>query len=473
MINTVKEENGKLVINATYNKEEITKATGKAVNHLALDVTVPGYRKGKAPVEVASKYLRNDAVVNETIHQLFKVLDKELAANTDVNVYFKENKVFSGVRPDANVTKFSTDDAEIVVTYVLRPVVSKLGAYKGITSDAEKRVISDADVEAELKKLAENEAELAPKDKAAENGDTANIDFVGLMNGKEFDGGSAKAFDLVLGSNHFVPGFEEQVVGHKAGDKFDVSLTMPENYPAPLTSKPVVFKVTLNSVKVKEIPEINDDFATTLTGEYASKDLAELKTKIVDHLNKDAEKDYNNHIVNDLLLKVRDASEFVIADSYVDTYVNSRIDEDTHNIENQGLTLDEYLKLVNQDMDAYKASIKDGILAQIKSSLIFEAIYKAENLPAVENKDIEAVIGSPVNDFINGYSKYLKQSKMSDEQISNQINGYLNQIYSSIINDRVTDKLLVLNGYKEETKVEEVKEEAKTEDVKAEDTKAE
>lgn len=462
MINTIKEEQGKLVVNANYAKDEISTATNKAINHLVLDVTVPGYRKGKAPVSTASRYLKEDAVINETIHQLFKVLDKELAKNDEVNAYFKDKKVYGGIRPEANVTAFTADKAEIVVSYVLNPKVSKLGEYKGLTSDAEKKVISDSDVEAEIKRLAENEAELTPKDKEAENGDTVNIDFVGLMDGKEFDGGSAKGFDLVLGSNQFVPGFEAQVLTHKAGDKFDVALTMPENYPEPLTSKPVVFKVTLNSVKVKEVPEINDDFATTLTGEYASKDLAELKSKVVAHLNETAEKDYFSHIVNELLLKVREASEFVIADDYLDYFVNSKVEEDKINIGNQGLSLDEYLKLISKDLDSYKAEIKDGILSQIKSGLIYEGIYAAEKMAPITNKDVEAVLGTPVNDFITNYSNYLKASKLGEEQISNQINGYLNQIFSSILTSRVQDKLLVLNGYKEEAKEEKV-EEAKAE----------
>ncbi len=462
MINTIKEEQGKLVVNSSYAKDEISAATTKAINRLVLDVTVPGYRKGKAPVSAATRYLKEDAVVNETIHQLFKVLDKELSKNDEVNAYFKDKKVYGGIRPEANVTAFSADKAEIVVSYVLTPKVNKLGEYKGITSDAEKKVISDADVDAELKRLAENEAELAPKDKAAENGDTANIDFVGLMDGKEFEGGSAKGFDLVLGSNQFVPGFEAQVVSHKAGDKFDVALTMPENYPEPLTSKPVVFKVTLNSVKVKEVPEINDEFATTLTGEYASKDLAELKSKVVAHLNDAAEKEYFNHIVNELLLKVRDASEFVIADDYVNYFVNNKVDEDKNNIANQGLSLDEYLKLINKDMDSYKAEIKEGILSQIKTGLVYEGIYAAEIKTPINSKDLEALLGTSVNDFITNYTNYLKASKMGDDQISAQVNGYLNQLYSSILSRKVQDKLLVLNGYKEEVK-EEKAEEEKTE----------
>lgn len=472
MTNSIKEEKGLLLVTATYDKDDIKAAVDKAINHLCLEVTVPGYRKGKAPVSTASRYLRNEDINNETINQLLRAYDKNFEKDDNLNKYFKEDKVF-GVRPEVNVTKFAPEGAEILITYVLRPTVSKLGQYKGITSSAEKKEITEADIEKELNRLAENEAELAPKDKAAEKGDTANIDFVGLMEGKEFDGGSAKAFDLVLGSNQFVPGFEDQVIGHKAGDKFDVALTMPENYPAPLTSKPVVFKVTLNSVKVKEIPEINDDFATTLTGEFASKDLAELREKVISHLNKDAENEYMNHILNDLLLQVRDSSEFVIADKFVNIQVDERMHADERNIENQGLSLDEYLNLIKKSKDEYRKELTDGVLSEVKTSLVYDAIMDAEKLPKVENKDIEEALGSKISDFVNGYSGYLRASKMNDEQIRNQVNGYLNQVFTSIMTKRVQDCILVLNGYKEEAKPEEKPAEEAKEEVQAEEAKAE
>lgn len=476
MTNSLKEEQGKLVIDFVFGKEEIAKASDKAVNQLSQHVTVPGFRKGKAPVKLASRYLRNEEVVDETINQMLRMIDKTVESDENISPFFKEGKVFTSARPTVNVKKFELENGEIEVSFVLKPVVSKLGNYKGLSSSAEKKEITEADVNKELETLANNEAELAPKDKEAEKGDTANIDFVGLMNGKEFDGGSAKAFDLVLGSNQFVPGFENQVIGHKAGDKFDVALTMPENYPAPLTSKPVVFKVTLNSVKVKEVPEINDEFATTLSGEYASKDLAELKTKVVEKLNKDAEAEYLRHLTNDLLLQVRDGSEFVISDEYLDFFVNDRIAQDEKNITNQGLSLDEYLKLIKKDMKDYREEIKAGVLAEIKNSLVFSGIMEAEKIPAVNEKDIEAELGSSVKDFVNGYSNYLSQSKMPKDQIQGQIYGYLNQIASEITTRKVQDRILVVNGFKEEAKAEEKEADEKKEEVKEEvkeETKAE
>lgn len=462
MNHTFVNEKGHLNATVIFNEEEIKKASNKAIRALCENVTVPGFRKGKAPVETASRYLRSNQISEETIDQLLHRIDSEFSKSEDFNAYIKGNLLLQGFRPQVNITKFSNTEAEFHITYILRPEVSKLGNYKDLKATAELKAITEEDVEKELNRLAQNEAELAPKDKDAEKGDTVNIDFVGLMNGKEFDGGKANSFDLELGSNHFVPGFEDACVGHKAGDKFDIALTMPENYPEPLKSKPVVFKVTLNAVKVKEIPAIDDDFATTLSGQYASKDLADLKEKVHHNLEHSALHTYENALVNELLSQVRDASEFVIADEYLDRLVEDRVAQDSKNIEQQGLSLKEYLDLIKKDEESYKAEIRVGILGELKNSLVYDAFAKAENIPAPTRQDIEARLHSPISDFINNFTNYLKSSKMPEDQIQNQINNYINQIFSSIMSERVQHRILEVNGFKPHE--EEHHEEAKAEE---------
>ena len=274
------------------------------------------------------------------------------------------------------------------------------------------------------------------------------------MDGKPFEGGDGKGFDLELGSGRFVPGFEDQCVSHKAGEKFDIALTMPENYPAPLTGKDVVFKVTLNSVKVKEVPEINDEFATTLTGKYVSKDLAELKSKIKEDLTHNAEESFKNAKINSYLLQIRDASEFVIAADYVDLFVQDRIRSDEESINRQGLTLDEYLKLTKTDKTTYENNIKAGVENEIKTQLVYNALAEAEKIPAPTQKDIEDQIGSSLNEFFTNYSNYLKSMKMPEDQINNQIQGYINQVYASILTGKVQAKVLELNEKPAEAKAE-------------------
>ncbi|MCI1735649.1 MAG: trigger factor [Bacilli bacterium] len=449
MNHTFKKENGHLKANVSFGADEIKKANEKAVTKLSQQVTVPGFRKGAAPVDMASRYLRNDDVAEEIINQLLRSIDREFAKLDDFNAYVKSNQLLESFRPNVSVTKFSNTEAEIAIVYVLRPEVTKLGEYKGLKSSAAKKEVTDKDVDAEIKKLAENEAELTPKEKVSEKGDTVNIDFTGLMDGKEFEGGSSKSFDLELGSGHFVPGFEDQCIGHKAGDKFDVALTMPANYPEPLTNKAVVFKVVLNAVKVKDVPEINDAFATTLSGANASKDLAELKTKVKANLVKDSETAYDSALVNDLLLQVRDHSEFVIAKEYLDQVTEDRVKEDEKRITEQGLTLPEYLKLIGKAEEDYRKEITAGVESELKSSLVYNALAEAEKIPSPTQADIEKRLNSNIPDFVKNFTSYLKAQKLPDDQIQEEINNYLNQIFASMMSQRVQDRLLILNGYKQ------------------------
>lgn len=453
MKQTFKNENGHLTANVSFDEAEIKTATDKAINKLVVNVTVPGFRKGKAPKDQAMRYLTNEKVYEETVNSLLKMVDKNLE-NVPEFKEFADGKLSGRKHPDVVLEKFDDKEAKFKIDWLLNPVVYKLGAYTGLKCDAKIKEVTDEDVDHQLKHLAEDNAELVESDKEAALGDTCNIDFVGYMDGKPFEGGDGKGFDLELGSGRFVPGFEDQCVSHKAGEKFDVALTMPENYPAPLTGKDVVFKVALNSVKVKEVPEINDEFATTLTGKYVSKDLAELKSKIKDDLTHNAEESFKNAKINSYLLQIRDTSEFVIAADYVDLFVQDRIRSDEESINRQGLTLDEYLKLTKTDKTAYENNIKAGVENEIKTQLVYNALAEAEKIPAPTQKDIEDQIGSSLNEFFTNYSNYLKSMKMPEDQINNQIQGYINQVYASILTGKVQAKVLELNEKPAEAKAE-------------------
>jgi trigger factor len=476
MKHTFKTEKGHLIADVTFDGPEIDKAQDKAVRKLCQNVTVPGFRRGKAPVETAVRYLRNNDVADQTIDVLLRELDKNFEADPEFKGYIDKRRFAENLRPSVALDKFTKDECKLTVTYFLRPTVSKLGDYKGLKSTAKEEAIDDSRIDEEIKKLALDQAELVPVEREAKLGDTVNLDFTGLMNGEPFDGGSSKGFDLELGSKRFVPGFEEACVGHKAGDKFDIPLTLPDNYPEPLTSKAVVFKVTVNSVKEKQIPEVNDEFATTLSGQYVSKDLAELKGKVRNKLEKDSLDSYKRDTVNSYLNQIREASEYEISDEVVDSLVKDRENEDDQSLAQQGLTLDEYLKLIKQDKKTYEASLRTGVEAELKTSLVYNALSEAEKIPAPSNEDLEKQMGMPVNNFVNNYTNYLRSQKLSDAQISNQINGYLNQVFSSIMTARVQARLLELNDPElaKRTFEEPKKEEApKAEEKPAEAPKAE
>ena len=500
MKHTFKTEKGHLVATVNFDAEEVRKASDKAVNKLIQNVTVPGFRRGKAPKETAEKYLRANDVNNETIDVLLRQLDKNFENDPEFKGYIEKRRFAENLHPNVALDKFGPDGVDFTVTYYLRASVSKLGNYKDLKADVKEEKVDDARIDAEIKKLAEDQSELVPVEREAKNGDTVNLDFTGLIDGKPFDGGSSKGFDLELGSKRFVPGFEEACVGHKAGDKFDIELVLPDNYPEPLASKKALFKVTLNAVKEKQVPEINDEFATTLSGEYVAKDLNELKGKVKHKLEKTSLEDLKRDSVNEYLKQIRDASEYEISEEVINELIKDREEQDSNSLAQQGLTLDEYLKLIKQDKATYEANLRSGIEAELKTSLIYNAVSDAEKIPAPTNKDLEQSIGMPLNTFVNSYTSYLRSSKLNDNQISYQINNYLNQVYSSIVTARVQAKLLELNNpelakrtieepKKEEPKAEEkpaaapaqeealkaeVKEEAKPEEApKAEEKKAE
>ncbi len=444
MNHTFKNENGHLVATATFDKAEIQVATEKAIKNLCQNITVRGFRKGKAPIEEARKFIRSDDLGNHTINELLKSVDREFFKDPEFNGY----NLLNGFRPKVSLDKFSNEEAEFTITYVLRPYTSKIGKYTDIKADAEEKLIDDESVTARIQELADQNSELVTKEKEAAKGDVVNIDFTGLLNGEAFDGGSAKGFDLELGSNHFVPGFEDQLIGHKAGDKVDVNVTLPVEYPEPLSGKDVLFKVVINSVKVKEIPEINDDFATTLTGKYVSSNLEELKNKVKSILSEEAKNEYQRNVINSLLLKVRNDSEFVIPDEYVEQLVDNQVKFNSERLESQGLTLDEYLKIVKKDKNDYRAEIKEQLLDQLKTSLLYDAIFANEKLAYPTNKELEEKLGKPLNDVLKDLNSYFKKIGQSDEQIRAQTNSYLNEVNSSIIFEKVQNRLLELNGYK-------------------------
>lgn len=460
MNHTFKNENGHLVATATFGKDEIKNATEKAVKNLCQDITVKGFRKGKAPLEEARKYIRSDDLGNHTINELLKVVDREFFKDPEFNGY----NLLNGFRPKVSLDKFSNEEAKFTITYVLRPYTSKIGQYKDIKADAEEKIVDDKAIDERIHELAQQNSELVTKEKAAEKGDVVNIDFTGLLNGEAFDGGSAKGFDLELGSNHFVPGFEDQLIGHKAGDKVDVNVTLPAEYPEPLSGKDVLFKVVINSVKVKEIPEINDDFATTLTGKYVSTNLEDLKNKVKSVLIEEFDREYQRDVINSLLLKIRNDSEFVIPDEYIEQLLDNQIKFNSERLESQGLSLDEYLKILKKDKEDYRNEIKAQLVDQLKTSLLYDAIFANEKLAYPTNKELEEKLGKPLNEVLKDLNSYFKKIGQTEEQIRAQTNSYLNEVNSSIIFEKVQNRLLELNGYKQVEKPLESGEESKKSD---------
>ena len=447
MKKTFKKEKSELLAEVEFNKDEISTATTKASISASQNITVPGFRKGKAPIEKAMAYISSQKFNDEVIHQLLKTIDKEVAQDKEFKEYLDNNRL-ANFRPDVHLEKFSDTEALFHIHYLLNPEVTSLSKYTGIKVNAEKDKVDDKKINDFIKDLAEKNAELIYKDGEVVKGDTCNIDFTGLIKGKEFDGGSAKAYDLTIGSKQFIPGFEEKLIGHKSGDKVDIVLTLPDNYPETLANKEATFKVTINDVKEKSIPKINDDFATSLSGKFVSKNLAELKDKVKAELLTEADNKYFSDVINGIFDQLKKGSTFEIADRIVDSSVNQRIDSLTKQGEAYGLNLDEFLKLQNLTLEKAKKNIKEQVINEIQNSLLLDEIARKEKIELPNNKDLSNLIGSDVNDYVKNSVSYYKKQGYSDSEANTHVQNYLSSLVSNLMQSRISNKLLELNGYK-------------------------
>ena len=277
-VNEIKES--RFEVEVEVDKETWKKAQEKALEKLAKDVNVKGFRKGKVPAEVAKKHIDQGQLFNEAINSLLPSVFKEV---------LDEEKLRPFTRPSVDVTKLSDDDLTLKFNIITAPKV-KLGQYKDHHLGKEEVKVTPEEVENAMKARLEQNAELVLKDGASEMGDTVVIDFEGFIDGKPFDGGKAENYSLELGSHSFIPGFEEQLVGKKANDELDVNVTFPEQYIDSLKGKAATFKVKVHEVRAKKIPELNDESVKELDIKGVE-DLAGLRKYEEEHLRSHKEQD--------------------------------------------------------------------------------------------------------------------------------------------------------------------------------------
>ena len=248
-------ENSKGELTVTLSGERWLKAQEKAFNEIAKEVEIKGFRKGQAPKALVEKQVSEGLILSEAVNEI---------ANDLLQEGIKEHDLWPVDRPELSVNAISKQEVEMVFTIIVKPEV-ELGEYKGLNYEIEDVEISNEKVDAEIERMRQNYAEITVKEDAAEDGDIVVIDFEGFKDGVAFEGGKAEGHELKLGSNSFIPGFESQLIGTKAGDSKDVELSFPEDYHVEdLKGAPVVFKVTVHEVKETILPEVNDDFAQDL-----------------------------------------------------------------------------------------------------------------------------------------------------------------------------------------------------------------
>ena len=368
----VKKEGNKVTLKITVDNNKFEEAVNKAYNKTKGKYNIPGFRKGKAPKVVIETQYGKGVFYNDAIDMLFQEVYPEA---------IKELNIDPIDRPDLDIEEISKDNGLVMVVNVEVKPEFELGAYKGIEISKVDNTVSEEDVEARLNEMVNRNARLTSvEDKALENGDTAVIDFEGFKNGVAFEGGKGENYNLVIGSNTFIPGFEDQLVGKKAGEEVEVNVTFPEAYHAEnLAGKPVVFNVKVNDVKVKEVPALDDEFAKDTT-EFET--LAELRADVKAKLEEQAKNAADAEMRNALVEKVSANTEVEVPEAMVQHQIDNMLMELNYQLQYQGLNLEQLLQMTGRGLDELREERRADAERLVKSSLVLEAIAEKENVEA-------------------------------------------------------------------------------------------
>ena len=377
----VKKEGNKVTLKITVDNNKFEEAVNKAYNKTKGKYNIPGFRKGKAPKVVIETQYGKGVFYNDAIDILFPEVYPEA---------IKELNIDPIDRPDLDIEEISKDNGLVMVVNVEVKPEFELGAYKGIEISKVDNTVSEEDVEARLNEMVNRNARLTSvEDKALENGDTAVIDFEGFENGVAFEGGKGENYNLVIGSNTFIPGFEDQLVGKKAGEEVEVNVTFPETYHAEnLAGKPVVFNVKVNDVKVKEVPALDDEFAKDTT-EFET--LAELRADVKAKLEEQAKNAADAEMRNALVEKVSANTEVEVPEAMVQHQIDNMLMELNYQLQYQGLNLEQLLQMTGRGLDELREERRADAERLVKSSLVLEAIAEKENVEA-NDADVDAEI---------------------------------------------------------------------------------
>ncbi len=356
--------------------EEFEQAISKVFRKANKELTVPGFRKGKAPRNIVEKMYGQEIFFNDAIDEILPQAYEDAV---------KEAGLVVVARPELDIPVCSKEEGFIVKAVLTTYPEVKLGQYKGLKAEKTVIPVSDDVVLGELMNLQERNARLVSvTDRAAAMDDTANIDFEGFADGVAFEGGKGEGFDLVLGSGQFIPGFEEQIVGHNIGDEFDVEVTFPEVYHSEeLAGKPAVFKTKLNALSVKELPELDDEFAKDVS-EFDT--LEELKANIREVKGEEADRAAELDLENKLVQQVVEGMEANIPEGMYEARIDDMVNDFGNRLAQQGLNIETYLQYTQMDMEMMRKSFREQAEEQVKIRLALEAVVKAEDITASDEE---------------------------------------------------------------------------------------
>ncbi len=418
-------ETGKIEGVCDVEKDLWKSAQEKAFKKLASHVTVKGFRPGKAPEKYLRERVSQSQIFNEAIDEVL---------NNVYGTFLYENKIQPFSRPDLEITKLSKDELQVKFTVTLFPNVS-LGEHKGLTAEKKVEGVTEKEIEDAIAKRLENSADLVVVDHEAKKGDTVVLDFAGEMDGVEFDGGSAKNYELELGSNSFVPGFEDALIGVKSGDSKDVNITFPEQYVKELAGKPATFHCVIHEIKEKKIPVLSDeavkDFGikgvetVEAMKDYQKKALAENKAR-------QADEDYYNALVAEIVK----GSSVEIADSILAQEAATQEENTKKQVESNGLTFEQYLEITGQKEDDLKAKLKESAKASLTQYLVLQELAHKEGLD-VSDAELDTEIAKLADTY-----------KMGIEDVKKAL-GNLENYRESIRSRKIREWILANNGVSE------------------------
>lgn len=355
-------------------KDAVTKAYLKQRKN----ITIPGFRKGKAPRAFIEKYYGEGVFYEDALEAIYP--DAVASA-------IEEAKLEPVDTPyDLEIPEMGNDGVTMKFKVTVKPEV-ELGEYKGLKATKKSTKVTADEVKAELARMQEQNSTVSDvDDRAVKKNDIVVIDFEGFVDGKAFEGGKAEKYELTIGSNQFIPGFEDQIIGHKIGDKFDVNVKFPEDYQADLASKDAVFKIKLHGIKVKEVPALDDEFAKDVS-EFDTLD--ELKKDIKKQLEKRKNDDAENELHNTLLEEVAKGIKAEIPEAMIEKTIDDDVNEYSYRLQSQGLKLETYLKYTGMDMKGFREGFKERAETQVRLNLALEKIIEKEKIE-VTGEDIEA-----------------------------------------------------------------------------------
>lgn len=423
MKHTLKKTNESHVnLSVELDQADLKIAKAQAVKNLAPSVKAAGFRPGKVPADVAEKNLDPNALAQETA---------ELAINTAINDVAMAEELRILDRPQIDMKEFVPEQSlKFTADIDILPDI-KLGDYKKLKVKADKVEVSDQDIAEVIDRMRAGMADKQKADRLAQDGDEVTIDFVGKKDNQPFDGGSAQDYQLELGSNSFIPGFEEAIVGHKAGDKFDIPLTFPKDYhAASLKGQKVVFEVNLKAVSEIKLPEVNDDFAAKC-GPFKSVD--ELKADIKRELTTQKERQAEEKLKDDLIGELVKVSNIPVPEILIDDQIKSLEQDARQNLMYRGQTLEQYIDTqgFKDEADWKEKEVKPGAVRRVQAGLALSELSKLEKVD-VSQAELEERLNEMKQQYPNMAEQFDRPEARRD-------------LANRVITEKTLDRLIELN----------------------------